>query len=259
MNTTPASGEASSPQALYDQTAARWVRNEPSSLSDFTARPLLLELCRPLEGLRCLDLGCGEGYCTRMLRRAGAGEVLGIDVSQRMIDAALSEEERAPLGIRYRAGDATQLQDLPEGRLDLVLAVFLFNYLDRAATEACMREVRRVLRPGGRFVFAVPHPFFPLVRTPAPPFYFDVEGHDYFSGRDQRFAGKIWKRDGTELEVQVVHKTLEDYFTALQSAGFREMPTVRELRVTDDILAIDPAFFSPLLGTPLHMAFVMPR
>lgn len=248
-----------SAQELYDRSATAWARREPSSVSDFTARPAVLELCRPYGGLTVLDLGCGEGYCSRILRQNGAGQVSGIDVSSSMIDAARREEERAPLGIRYAVGDARDLREQADGSFDLVLAMFLFNYLTTSALAACMREVRRVLAPSGRFVFAVPHPSLPWLLPARPPFYFDVQAQDYFGARDQRFAGKIWKRDGTPLDVQLVHKTLEDYFAALRQAGFRSLPSVLELRVTPEILAIDPAFFSPLLGTPLHLALAIDR
>jgi SAM-dependent methyltransferase len=244
---------------LYDATAAKWVRREPTSLSDFTGRPRTLELCEPVEGRRVLDLGCGEGYCARRLARLGAAEVLGIDNSVQMIAAARSEEAREPLGIRYEVGDATELAGVADGAFDVVLAMFLFNYLDVAATHRCMAEVARALRPGGRFVFAVPHPALPFVREDEPPFYFAVDRGGYFSNRDRRFPGKIWKRDGTALDVQLVHKTFEDYFTALGAAGFRALPTLIELGVTPEIEAIDPAFFGPLADVPLHAAFAIER
>ncbi len=247
------------PQALYDDSASAWTRTTPSSLSDFTARPAVLELCRPCEGARVLDLGCGEGYCARQLRLAGAGEVLGIDISSGMIAGALAEEERSPLGIRYRQGDATDLTQLETAAFDLTIAVFLFNYLTIEAMSDCMREVARVLRPGGRFVFSVPHPAFPYLRAAAPPFYFDLGGEGYFAARNARFAGKIWKRDGSALDVQLVHKTIEDYFSALHSAGFRALPLLRELAVTPQIMDVDPRFFGPLLGLPLHLALAITR
>lgn len=252
-------GDSRATQALYDQTAPAWARLEPSSLSDFTARPFVLEMCQPYDGARVLDLGCGEGYCARALRRGGAGEVLGIDLSPGMIGAALAEEQRAPLGIHYRQGDAAELGLLAGSYFDLVVAVFLFNYLTNDAMTACTREVHRLLRPGGKFVFAVPHPAFPFMRAPAPPFYFDLGGEGYFAARDTRFAGKIWKRDGSALEVQVVHKTLQDYFSCLQRAGFAALPELRELGVTPQIMEVDPAFFGPLLGLPLHLAFAVTR
>jgi SAM-dependent methyltransferase len=246
---------------LYDHSSRAWARTEPSSVSDFTARPAVIEMCRPFAGKTVLDLGCGEGYCARILRRNGAERVLGIDVSAGMIDAAQREEAREPLGIQYRCGDAGQLAEIESGGTDLVVAVFLFNYLTSDAMAACMVEVARVLRPGGRFVFAVPHPALPWMRKPERPFFFDVPavGADYFATRNQRFAGKIWKRDGTALEVQLVHKTLEDYFQALDGAGFTRLPRVRELRVTPEISAVDPEFFAPLVGTPLHLALSIER
>jgi SAM-dependent methyltransferase len=185
--------------------------------------------------------------------------VHGIDLSSGMIEAARAEEAREPLGITYATGDAVDIGHLETGSVDLVVAMFLFNYLGVADTRRCMAEVARVLAPGGKFVFAVPHPMLPFVRAAEPPFYFDVGGAGYFDGRDARFPGRIWKRDGTHLDVQLCHKTFEDYLDALRLAGFQAMPTVRELRVTPEILAVDPAFFGPLVGTPLHLAISVAR
>lgn len=244
---------------LYDHNASSWTRTAPSSLSDFTARPAVLELCQPYAGLSVLDLGCGEGYCARTMSDGGAAEVFGIDVSDRMIEAARHEEKRSPRGIRYQQGDATDLEGIEDGSYDRVLAMFLFNYLNVEATKRCMSEVVRVLRPGGRFVFAVPHPALPWLKQPVPPFYFDVGQSSYFAARNTRWPGKIWKRDGSQLEVQLVHKTLEDYFEALREAGFERLPLIKELRVTPEILQVDPKFFGPLGDTPLHLAVSVER
>ncbi|WP_299410591.1 class I SAM-dependent methyltransferase [Acaryochloris sp. IP29b_bin.148] len=242
-----------STETLYNDTANRWVRGEPSSLSDFTARPAIMEMCTPVDGQHILDLGCGEGYCSRELRRRGAETVLGIDLSQRMIEAAQQQEAQAPLGITYQVGCATDLHQYTQDRFDLVVAVFLFNYLTVAQTQTCMAEIFKVLKPGGRFIFSIPHPAFPYMRQAKFPFYFEVEGDNYFSGRDRQCPGRIWKRDGTWLDVQLIHKTLQDFFEALHIAGFSTMPTVRELRVLPEHVELDPDFFQPLVDYPLHM------
>lgn len=240
-----------STQELYNTTADRWVRSQPISLSDFTARPALLQLCEPVAGLRVLDLGCGEGYCSRALQSQGASSIHGIDLSQRMIDAARSQNTP---NVRYEAGCATDLSQFTAGEFDLVLAVFLFNYLTLEQTQQCMAEVARVLRPQGRFIFAVPHPAFPFMRSPEYPFYFEVNGRGYFSKRNEQFPGRIWKRDQSWLEVQLIHKTLEDYFEALRSAGFSKMPILKELKVLPEHVELDEAFFKPLVDFPLHLA-----
>ena len=244
-------------RALYDQTAVNWSRHRPSSLSDYTARPQVMALCEPLAGKQVLDLGCGEGYCSRMLRQRGA-EVVGLDISERMVELARQSEREQPLGIRYDTADATSA-DLGDASVDLVVAVFLFNYLGVEQMRQTMTNVHRMLRPGGSFVFAVPHPAFAFMRQPAPPFYFDIGSAGYFSARNSTFGGRIWKIDGSALDVQLVHKTFEDYFDGLRRAGFAAMPIVTELRVTDDMVAIDPNFFGPLIDLPLHLALKVAR
>lgn len=249
MNPLPSTRE------LYDQASPNWRRSEPILLSDYTARPFLLQWCEPVERCDVLDLGCGEGYFARGLKRRGAHSILGIDVSPEMVRAAEEQERTDRLGIEYATGNASQLRLYGEQSFDLVVAVFLFNYLNLEETQRTMREVHRVLRVGGRFVFAVPHPSLPFQGLQQAPFYFDPRGRGYFSGRDVQFEGKIWRRDGVSVDVRCVHKTLEDYFTALRAAGFDLMPQIAELHATEEHLALDPAWFGPLRDRPLHLAF----
>lgn len=245
--------------ALYDKHAARWRRREPSSLSDFTGRPAVFDLCGNVSGLDVLDLGCGEGYCSRELAGRGARSVTGVELSGEMVQLARAQESELRQGIAYRQGDVTRLED-PDTSYDLAVGVFVYNYVTTAQMLASFREVRRVLRAGGHFVFAVPHPAFAFVRRDrAPPFYFDVGDAGYFSGRDARFQGEIRRRDGTALPVQMVHKTFGDYFDALRAAGFAAMPEVRELRVLPEHLALDAGFFSPVADLPLHLAIRVAR
>jgi SAM-dependent methyltransferase len=217
----------------------------------------VLALCEPVAGKRVLDLGCGEGYCSRKLRRRGA-DVLGVDISDRMIGLAREAEGRDPLGIRYEVGDAVHL-GFDDGSFDLVVGVFLFNYLDVEQMNQSLKHIHRVLRRGGSFVFSVPHPAFPFLHQAGRPFYFDIGAAGYFSSRDTTFPGRIWKRDGTALDVQLVHKTVQDYFDGLRAAGFGSMPTVLELKATAEMAELDRDFFEPILGIPLHMAFKVER
>ncbi len=248
-----------STKMLYDQSADRWIRGEAISLSDFTARPIVLELCEPLAHLDVLDLGCGEGYCSRELKRRGAIQVYGIDLSHGMIQAAQQQDEIDNLGIQYESRCATDLSHIEDVSFDRVLCVFLFNYLTVEQMNQCMAEVARVLRPGGKFIFSIPHPAFPYMRKPEYPFYFDIGDGGYFSQSNCKFPGRIWKRDGSWLDIQLVHKPLETYFDALGNAGFSTMPLVRELRVTPEHIQLDPAFFQPLFDYPLHLAIQISR
>ncbi len=239
---------------VYNENAGKWLRFAPDSLSDFTARPFVFDACGDLNGRAVLDIGCGEGYCARELKRRGAGDYLGIDLSTEMISAAKSQEANDRFGIEYRACNVMEF--VPDRQFDLCVAVFLFNYLGTEEMQQVFSMVRNALHPNGEFIFSVPHPLFPFVRPEqAAPFYFASNGKNYFDAVNQELEGEIWKRSGEPLHVQCVHKTFGDYFDALRSAGFTGMPEVQELTVTPELATIDEAFFSPLLNIPLHVLF----
>ncbi len=239
---------------VYNDNASKWLRLAPSSLSDFTARPYVFEACGELNGRSVLDIGCGEGYCARELKRMGAGDYLGVDLSSQMIEAAKIQEEKDQYGIEYRV--CNMVEFTPDRQFDLCIAVFLFNYLRVDEMQRVISMVQNALVPQGKFIFSVPHPFFPFIRSnQTAPFYFASNGKNYFSDVNQQFEGEIWKRNGEPLHVQCVHKTFSNYFDSLREAGFHTMPEVKELTVTPEMVALDKDFFSPLLNEPLHVLF----
>ena len=111
----------------------------------------LFKLLGDPTGNSVLDLACGEGFHTRVLRQRGGAHVVGVDISAAMIDLARQEEKREPLGIEYVVADAKELA--LDAKFDIVFAAYLLNY---AQTEAELRQMCRAiadhLRPGGRFV-----------------------------------------------------------------------------------------------------------
>lgn len=245
---------------LYDRSAADWRRNQPMLLSDYTARPFVMNLCAPVQGRSFLDLGCGEGYVSRQLADLQAGAVHGVDLSAEMIRQA-HEQSTSVSGdtrLTYEAGDLRVWCPELKQKYDVVLAVFLFNYLTSQEMTQVLQLAFDSLRPEGTLIFTVPHPLLPWLRPHEFPFYFDADA-GYFSGLNRQFQGQIWRRDRQAVHVQCVHKRFSDYFEALRTAGFSGLPEVHELTVTDEHLRIDPEFFTPLLDTPLHAAFRIQR
>jgi len=241
---------------MFDQNADRWARQEPMILSDFTARPIVLQELAPLAGKHVLDLGCGEGYVARLLAQAGAQSVFGIDISSEMVGRARrAGASGAACPMTFESGNATNFRDFPREKFDRVIAVFMLSYLSCAEMTAVFRTVRSRLAAGGRFIFTVPHPFLPYIRPREKPVYFDHKGRDYFAGVDESYEGYIWRRDGEAVPVSYMHKTFADYFTALAAAGFQTLPKIIELKVTQEHLALDPGFFEAAAGYPLQLLF----
>lgn len=102
-------------------------------------------------GERVLDVACGTGLLTfEAARLVGtAGQVVGIDLSGRMIDTA---RRMAPPNVSFQRMDAQKL-DLPTASFDAVLCGLGLMYVPESA--AAVSEMARVLRPGGRLALAV--------------------------------------------------------------------------------------------------------
>lgn len=109
--------------------------------------PVLLRMRRDISALRALEIGCGLGRFSRALARR-FGEVTGIDVSDEMIRRARAAHEGWE-GLRFRATDGETIP-LPPQSVDFVFSYEVFQHMpSHRVIQANLREVGRVLRPGG--------------------------------------------------------------------------------------------------------------
>lgn len=113
-------------------------------------RAQVLDALKPQGGEHVLDLGCGGGIYVKDISRAvGAqGRAAGIDISEDQI-AAAAERCKEMNNVRLEAGDAFALP-YDTASFDAVLSVQVIEYLQNV--EVALKEVLRVLKPGGRFV-----------------------------------------------------------------------------------------------------------
>ncbi|MFI8930355.1 class I SAM-dependent methyltransferase [Streptomyces sp. NPDC053474] len=139
----------------YDEIGEAFEGFKALPLARYGETPSFLGMVGDVRGKSVLDLASGTGFYSRELKRRGATEVFGVDISGEMVAVARAFEERDPLGVRYEVGDVAELR--PLGRhFDIALGVQLLNYAeDIAAMERMGRNVHRSLKPGGEFfVFA---------------------------------------------------------------------------------------------------------
>jgi 2-polyprenyl-3-methyl-5-hydroxy-6-metoxy-1,4-benzoquinol methylase len=109
---------------------------------------------------RILDVGCGNGVSSRRLAHLGA-RVVAIDYSDRFLELARSRSQDLSDRIEYQlvdAADKEQLLALGQGRFDALVCNMVL--MDMPVIDPLARAGRRLLAPGGRFVFAVQHPAF---------------------------------------------------------------------------------------------------
>jgi ubiquinone/menaquinone biosynthesis C-methylase UbiE len=114
-------------------------------------RERLVGLARLEQGQSVLDVGCGTGSLAIAARRrvGPAGQVEGVDASPELIARARKKAGRAGVDVRFTIGGAETLP-FPDATFDAVLNTMVLHHLPREAREWCAREMRRVLKPGGR-------------------------------------------------------------------------------------------------------------
>jgi len=99
---------------------------------------------------RILDLGCGTGTTTLMLKkRFPSAEVIGLDLSPHMLVVADHKAREADLDVTFRHGNAMET-GLPDASFDVVCATLLFHETPPAVTKAILRESFRLLSPWGQ-------------------------------------------------------------------------------------------------------------
>ena len=219
----------------YDSFAEAYAAsNETSLVNAYYERPAMLALAGDVAGRRILDAGCGSGPLIAALRGRGA-IVTGFDKSAGMLQLA-----RRRLG-----GDADlQVADLagplpfPDGTFDDVIASLVLHYLEDWGPA--LTELRRVLKPGGRLIVSVDHPFaIALMHREA--------GHeaDYFATTNLTAE---WTAGGHTALMSFWHRPLHAMTDAFTAAGFQiaviseppPAPAAREL--FPDEIAAEPRF-----------------
>jgi toxoflavin synthase len=135
----------------YNDIAVQYKRSKQVPWRYHIEQHSLFELLGDVSGKSVLDLACGEGHYTRLLRRLGASRVVGVDLSSKMIELAQTTERENPLDVTYLVGDALSVK-VP-GSFDLVVAAYLLNYA-RSPEEmlAMCSTICGSLKSGGRFV-----------------------------------------------------------------------------------------------------------
>lgn len=101
---------------------------------------------------RVLDIACGDGYGCRILAEQ-VGKVLGVDINQPLI--AANQQKNAVANISYDVGDCFALS-LPDGAVTGATAMELIEHLPVDQVDQFVKEVRRVVAPGGRFICSTP-------------------------------------------------------------------------------------------------------
>lgn len=202
----------------WDRTADAYQAEHGAFLRDvgFVWSPEGLDeayvgLLGEVRGKDALEIGCGAAQCARWLRSQGARAV-GIDLSERQLQHSVRIDDEYGVGTPVACATATALP-FHDASFDVACSAFgALPFIGDVHTA--MREVARMLRPGGLWAFSVTHPvrwMFPDDPTPT--------GMRVIRSYFDRRPYVEYDEDGTPSYAEH-HHTMADWTDALTGAGF---------------------------------------
>ncbi|RJP73936.1 MAG: SAM-dependent methyltransferase [Candidatus Abyssobacteria bacterium SURF_17] len=214
----------------WDENAEVWTRLARGGYDvyrDHVNTPAFLKMLPDISGLSGLDIGCGEGHNTRLVARRGA-RMTALDISGKFLAHAREKEKEQPLGIRYLCANAADLS-FPDACFDFAIATM--SLMDTPDHEKVIREIWRIIKPGGSFQFSITHPCF---QTPRWKWIYDESGKkvaiecgDYFFPPEHEVEEWMHSAAPPEVERQfgkfripVFRRTLSSWVNLLVDAGF---------------------------------------
>jgi SAM-dependent methyltransferase len=171
-------------------------------------------LLRDLRDRRVLDLGCGFGWHCRYASQQGARTVVGVDLSEKMLERARAMTQDAS-GIEYRQCAIEDI-DFLSNEFDIVISSLALHYVKQF--DLVCRKVHDCLVPSGEFLFSVEHPIFTAL--PTQDWYYGSTGErlhwpiDNYQNEGPRLTNWLTKN------VIKYHRTLATYVNTLIESGF---------------------------------------
>ena len=213
---------------------------------DYLNTPAFFEMLPDATGLHGIDIGCGEGYNTRLLAKRCA-RVTAVDIARDFVAYAIEAEEAVPLGIDYRVASAV---DLPFADETFDFATAFMVLMDVPETERALGEAFRILKPGGFLQFSITHPCFDTphrrnLRNSEGQTY-AIEVGDYFRALNGEIAEWLFsaapaqiKEGLTKFKTPRFNRTLDQWLNLLIESGFC-IERVGEPRPSDETVRVCP-------------------
>jgi len=167
-----------------------------------------------LKNSTVLDLGCGYGWHCRYVIENGAKSVIGVDLSEKMLEKA--NEINKLEGIEYQRNAIEELT-FRSGQFNLVISSLAFHYIKDFDTLC--RNIYNWLQPGGKFLFSIEHPVFTaqgnqdwIYNKDGDKLYWPVDNYFLMGARETTFLGNT---------VLKYHRTITSYLRSIVQSGFK--------------------------------------
>lgn len=179
---------------------------------DYLNTPAFFGILPDIHNLSGIDIGCGEGYNTRLLAQKAA-QLTAVDIADNFIQKAIEAEKVNPLNIEYIVASATQL---PFENDQFDFATSFMCLMDIPKPEKALQEAFKVLKPNGFLQFSITHPCF---TTPHRKNLRDAISRKTYAIEVEEAPADL-KNKFPKFKTPIFNRTLTQWFAAILNAGF---------------------------------------
>lgn len=226
-------------QNIYDNEiffeGYKKIRDNKVNANNLFEIPALFSMMPDLKGKRVLDLGCGFGEHCRRFVECGAKKVVGIDISEKMLEVARAENSDSKITyINMAMEEISQLQE----KFDIVISSLAFHYVEDF--EGVIKAVYNMLDENGIFIFSQENPLC-TCHSGGERWTRDEHGNKlYLNLKDYGVEGEresVWFVDN----VKKYHRTFSTIINTLIEVGFSIEKMIEPLP-TDELLEKHPDY-----------------
>ncbi|MBQ7328149.1 MAG: methyltransferase domain-containing protein [Clostridia bacterium] len=212
------------------------MRSQQVNANELLEIPTIKRLLPDLKGKTILDLGCGAGGMTRYFAECGAKEVVGIDISENMIECA--RKETADKNITYKVMAMEDITSLNR-QFDLVFSSLAFHYV--ADFNKLCQDIATLLAPGGMLLFSQEHPNTTApIRSENVQKHYEFDGKTYWVISDYNNVGPrtiLWNNE----YVLKFHRNFETIINSLINNKF-ELLQIEESKADERAVTLQPKY-----------------
>ena len=242
-----------SKQNVYDNDAFfedfRKSRSNEVNFNDCIETPILLAMLPELHGKKILDIGCGMGQHAKQYSDMGAASVLGIDISEKMLEYA--KEHNSARNIVYQRMAMEDIGTIRQ-RFDLVTSSLAFDYIEDFS--GLMSRIYTLLKDDGELVFSMSHPIVTAWDGAYDRYTRTETGERLYANLRNYCREGLRKVDWVVNGYECYHRTVSTLINAMIKAGF-VIEECQEAHISDEMRQRYPALFGGTIHRPEFIFF----
>lgn len=225
------------------------IRASELNFNDVIETPIITEMLPELVGKRVLDIGCGMGHHAMQYVKSGALEVLGIDISEKMLDYAKANNSADNITYRKMAfEDLNQLND----KFDVIISSLAFDYVEDFAL--LMKMIYSALNDNGICVFSMSHPISTAYDGVYDRYTRTEKGEKLYANLHNYGVEGVRHIHWVVDDYEVYHRKLSTLINDIVCAGFI-IEECQESKLPEEIMRKHPDQFSGVIHQPNFIFF----